>query len=287
LTPFSFQRPDSIDAAAAALAAAGPDAKILSGGQSLLLALKERQARPSGLISLASLPDLRGTRAGADGALAVGAATTYAALAKSEFPAWQQELSDVAGNLADRSVRNIGTIGGGVCQADPRYDMPVLLSAADATFTLLSVRGERLLTADAFFNPAGGTHIAPDEILTTITLPPFAQWDRLVFEKFRYRTFEAAIGLVALAVAFDPAGKILRARLAVGAVAKAPSIAATAGIIGKSLDEISIDEFAAQASEDVLPLASAITRQQKYQSELTISLIKRAFNRLRAEAPAG
>ncbi len=285
MTPFSYQRPESLDAATAALAAAGPGAKILAGGQSLLLALKERQARPSGLISLASLAALRGTRMAADGGLEIGPATTYAAIAKGVFPGWQQEIASVAGNLADRSVRNLGTIGGGVCQADPRYDMPVLLSAADACFTLESTRGKRVLATDEFFNRAGGTHIAADEILTAITLPPLAQWSLLVFEKFRFRTFEAAVGTVALAIRFGEAGSIAQARLSVGVVAKAPSLATAAmlAMTGKAPAELSIDDIAATASEEVLPRATALTREQQYQSELTISLVKRALRRLTAE----
>ena len=101
-------------------------------------------------VSLASLGELRGTRLAADGGLEIGSATTYASLAKGVFPGWQKELAAVAGNLADRSVRNMGTIGGGVCQADPRYDMPVLLSAADACFTLVSTRGKRVLEPTLF-----------------------------------------------------------------------------------------------------------------------------------------
>ena len=283
MTPFAFQRPDSLDAAIGLLAAGGAETKILAGGQSLLLALKERKARPNGIVSIAGLPEMRGTRAGPDGGLIIGPATTYADLARTTLPGWQQELPAVAGNLADRSVRNIGTIGGGVCQADPRYDMPIVLSGAGATFTLSSTGGTRLLLADDFFNIAGGTHIAPDEILTAITLPPLAHWSRLVFEKFRYRTFEAAIGLVAIGVALED-GKISRIRIAIGAVAPAPSVArqTMAGCLGKSLDELDIEAVATAASHEALPPANAVTRQQKYQSELTISLVKRAFARLRA-----
>jgi carbon-monoxide dehydrogenase medium subunit len=281
LTPFSYQNPASLDAAATALAQLS-GGKILAGGQSLLLALKERQARPAGLISLRDLAELRGVRTLPDGALEVGAATTYAALSVADLPGWHGELANVAGNLADRSVRNIGTIGGGVCQADPRYDMPVLLSGADAAFNLYSVRGVRSLTADEFFNMAGGTHIQPDEILTAITLPALPAWTSLVFEKFRFRTFEAAVGSVALAVLLDGAGKISRCRISVGVVAKAPSLATTAmqAMLGKSPDELGIDEIAAAAAEEVRPLATALTRQQKYQAELTKSLARRALLRL-------
>jgi CO/xanthine dehydrogenase FAD-binding subunit len=159
-----------------------------------------------------------------------------------------------------------------------------MLSGAEASFTLSSSGRTRVLFTDDFFNMAGGTHIAPDEILTAITLPPLHHWSRLVFEKFRYRTFEAAIGLVAVGVALQDDGKISRIRIAIGAVAKAPSVACRAAsfCLGKSLDELDVEAVATAASHEALPPADALTRQQKYQSELTISLIKRAFARLRA-----
>ena len=121
--------------------------------------------------------------------------------------------------------------------------------------------------------------------MSAITLPPLTQWSLLVFEKFRFRTFEAAVGTVAMAVRFDDRGKIAQGRLSVGVVANAPSLATRAiqAMTGKVSAELPIDEIAAAASEEVLPLASALTRQQKYQSELTISLVKRALRRLVAE----
>ncbi len=282
MTPFSYQRPASLDEAVGVLA--GGPTTILAGGQSLLLALKERKARPAGIVAVGALPDMRGVRSLADGGLEIGAATTYAVLAKAELPGWQAELAAVAGNLADRSVRNIGTVGGGVCQADPRYDMPVVLSAAGANFRLVSARGSRSLPAQAFFNVAGGTHIAADEILTAIAVPALAEWTHLAFEKFRYRTFEAAIGLVGVAVKLDAGGKIERIRIVVGAVAKAPVLAeaAMAACVGLAPGALPVREIATAASHEALPPERAVTRQQKYQSELTISLVKRALIRLGA-----
>ncbi len=289
MTPFSYQRPASLQEAVGLLAGAAAPTTILAGGQSLLLALKDRKARPDGIVAVGALPDMRGVRTGADGKLEIGAATTYAVLAKAELPGWQAELAAVAGNLADRSVRNIGTVGGGVCQADPRYDMPVVLSAAGASFMLVSARGSRNLPAEAFFNIKGGTHIAKDEIMTAIVVPALAEWTHLAFEKFRYRTFEAAIGSVGVAAQLDASGKIERIRIVVGAVAKAPVLAerAMAACLGLAPAALPRQEIAAMASRQALPLELAVTRQQKYQSELTVSLVKRALVRLAETNLAG
>ena len=104
----------------------------------------------------------------------------------------------------------------------------------------------------------------------------------MAFEKFRFRTFEAAVGLVGGAVKCDDAGRIAAVRIAVGAVAKAPSIptAAMQQLIGKSFAEIDIDVVAEAISREVLPLESGLSRLKKYQAELTISLAKRVLKQL-------
>ena len=281
MTPFTHHRPASL-AEALDLLAVGGSTRILAGGQSLLLALKERQIRPSAVVSITALPEMQGWRYAADGTLEIGPGTTYAALSRAKFSGWHAELTKVAGNLADRSVRNMGTIGGGICQADPRYDMPTLMSAAGATLTLASAKGTRSLTTGDFFNPAGGTSIAADEILTRISLPPIVAWSALAFEKFRFRTFDAAIVTVACAVTLNNEGVIERVRLVVGAVGKAPSVAinTACALGGKKFTNLATDDVARKVSREVLPLEAATTRQKQYQAELTISLMKRALGRL-------
>jgi aerobic carbon-monoxide dehydrogenase medium subunit len=287
LTPFTYQRPASLGDALAALAA-GPGAKVLAGGQSLLLALKERQTRPAGLIAINSLPELQGVCQAEDGTLAVGPAMRYAALAKTVLPGWHAELAAVAGNLADRSVRNMGTVGGGVCQADPRFDMPAFMAGIGAKFILDSVGGRRVLDADAFFKSSGGTYIAADEILTCISLPALPAWTSVAFEKFCFRTFEAAIVNVAGAVALDVDGNIAKFRIAVGAIANAPLLASgvSAKLLGKSMALLDIEDVATKISQELLPIENASSRRQKYQAELTISLVKRVLTRLGAGVAA-
>lgn len=288
MTPFSFHRPTTLDDAVGVLAQAGPNAKIIAGGQSLLLALKERQVRPSSVISIADVPGLDDVREEPDGSLEIGACATYAKLAKMTLPGWHAEIPAVAGNLADRSVRSMGTIGGAVCEAGVRFDMPTLLSGVEATFKLTSTRGVRDVEADAFFKASGGTHVAPDEILTGITVPTVSYWDRVAFEKFRFRTFDAAIVTAAGAVAFSPDGTVDRLRIVVGSIRKAPAVAVgcTSSLKGRSLGAVPLADFARQISNEVLPLETAVTRSQKYQAELAISLVTRILTRLSTGALA-
>ena len=205
------------------------------------MALKDRSAAPSLVVSVRGLPELRGIRYSDDGTLHVGAATTYAELATAKLQGWHAEVSAVAGNLADRSVRNIATVGGAACQADPRYDVPTLLVGVGATLRLVCEGGERLIPASRFFETGGGTCLKPCELLTTILFPPASPDVSVALEKFRYRSFEAAILIVVCALSLDANGVAVSARLTVGAVAKAPLLAplAVALIIGRRRSEVS------------------------------------------------
>jgi len=286
MTPFTYQRPAELAEAVRLLAAGAATTKLLAGGQSLLLALKERTLRPTCVLSLASLGELSGLRTAADGCLDIGATTTYAALTRSTFSGWHAEIAAVAGNLADRSVRSLATIGGGVCQADPRFDMPTLLTAAGARMRLVSASGERSLAAEEFFDPNGGTRMMASEILTRIWIAAIPALDGLAFEKFRFRAFEAAVVSVACALKLGSDGRIASARIVVGAVAKAPlkAVATAATLVGLRPADLRVEEVGARVAAEVAPLRAGQTLRQCYQSELAICLTARALARAAAQA---
>lgn len=279
MTPFTYLKPRGFDEAVAMLAEHGPRTKVLAGGQSLLPALKERLARPSHVLSLSAVPGLRGIRYADGGELEIGPATTYAQLATTSFQGWHRQIGAVALNLADRSTRNLATIGGAACQADPRYDIPTLLVATGATLTLGSVHGTRVLPAAEFFDPAGGTALAANEILSRITFPPVSAFAFVGFEKFRFRVFDAAIVNVSLALGVAATNQVSSASLVFGGVSKCPSAAPQAAgrLIGQEIAALGTSAFdsrgmADAASEEVLPIATATTRHRQFQSELIKTL---------------
>lgn len=278
---FSYRQPRQLSELLALIGEPGQQTRLLAGGQSLNMALKDRSAAPSRVVSVRGLPDLRIVRYADDGTLHVGAATTYAELAAAELRGWHTELSAVAGNLADRSVRNIATIGGAACQAEPRYDVPTLLVGVGATLRLVCAGGERLVPARGFFQAAGGTCLQPHELLTTILFPPASPDVQVALEKFRYRSFEAAILIVLCALSLDAAGVALSARLTVGAVAKAPLLAplAAASIIGRRRSEITMADLADRIASEILPPERQTNRQLQYQAELVKTLAIRAVER--------
>ena len=281
MTPFTFYQPRDLQDALKALADCSSPVKVIAGGQSLLLALKERLARPARLVSISELPALKGIGINAAGELEVGASTTYSALAKAKLSGWHTQIARVCANLADISVRSVGTIGGGACQAEPRYDIPTLLTVADAVMHVVSVNGERKIPARDFFNKQGGTHLDAAELLTTITFPRGDALSTLAFEKFQFRVFDAAIVTAACAIRLTGDGAIAAAKFVVGAVDLAPSTAAAAAqsLIGRRISELQAGEVGKLVAAEVLPPAKRADHHRCYQAELVISLIAKALVR--------
>ena len=280
MKPFSFAAPRDIANVLAILGEHGLEARVLAGGQSLNLALKDRSTAPSQVVSIRHLPELRGIHYGEGGTLSIGAATTYAELAQAGLGGWHAELCRAAGDLADRSVRNIATIGGAACQAEPRYDVPALLVGSDASLQLASGDGVRLVPATEFFVAGGGTCLRPCELLTRIVLPPQAAYTGVALEKFRYRAFEAAILIVVCALSVED-GAARVARMTVGAVGKAPMLphAASAALLGRRQGDPGLDELADQVSREILPAEQQTSRLRQYQAELVKALTLRAVAR--------
>ena len=167
LAPFGFARPTSV-AEARALLAADPDARLLAGGMTLLPTIKQRLASPSMLVDLGGVEALRGIERHG-GELWMGAMARHADVADSEvvqdaIPA----LAGLAGRIGDPHVRNRGTIGGSVANADPAADYPAAVLALGATIET----SDREIAADDFFLGLFETALGQGEILTGLRFPP-------------------------------------------------------------------------------------------------------------------
>ncbi|SVD24408.1 uncharacterized protein METZ01_LOCUS377262, partial [marine metagenome] len=134
------------------LLSSNEDAKILAGGHSLLPLLKLRLARPSALIDIGGVSELKGITI-SDGSVRIGALTTHRQLAAShDLEHACGLLSDAAGGIGDPQVRNRGTIGGNIVHADPASDWPTVLTALDAKFTIQGAGGAtRIVEPGDFF----------------------------------------------------------------------------------------------------------------------------------------
>jgi len=163
---FAYHKPASV-ADAVALLAADPDAKPISGGMTLLPALKLRLNRPSALVDLSGIAELRGvTQEGAN--LVIGALTRHAEVATSPLvKAGIPALAAMAASIGDTQVRNRGTMGGSVANNDPSADYPAALLALGATIRT----DRRSIGADEFFQGMFTTTLEAGEIVTGVVIP--------------------------------------------------------------------------------------------------------------------
>lgn len=165
--PFNYYRPESLKDALGLLTRHGDDAAILSGGQSLIPMMKLRMGDTGTVIDIGRLPDLdhieqRGNT------VHIGALATHAEIAASDIARKFPIVADCAGGIADKQVRNMGTIGGGTAIADPSGDWPCCLTVLDATIVCTGPNGTRKVGIHDFILDSYTTALALDEIVTEI-----------------------------------------------------------------------------------------------------------------------
>jgi carbon-monoxide dehydrogenase medium subunit len=258
LRELEYARPESVDEAVRLLAR--EDARALAGGQSLVNVMKTRVATPELVVDLNRIDDLRGIRA-VEGALEIGAMTTYAAIVDSpEVAAARPILAVVARTIADVQVRNRGTIGGNVCSNDPTNHFPPLLAALEAELTIRGADGERTVSADEFFEGVYVTAVRPGELLTRVRIPAKGDardgWASMTLGK-------DGTGIVNVAATVNGG----TARIAIGCVAATPVV------VTASADETAVAD--AVRSADLDP-PSDVHASAEYRRHLAEVLAARA-----------
>lgn len=159
-----------------------PDAKILSGGHSLLPAMKLRLAAPDMLVDIGRIDELK--QIATNGGATIGAGVTYDSFLKDDAMKQYTALYDAVASVGDVQVRNRGTIGGAAAHADPAADVPAALLVFGATFVAQGPNGQREIAADDFFVDILTTALEPDEVLTQIKLPAVS--GSSAYEKFAH-----------------------------------------------------------------------------------------------------
>ena len=198
-------------------AEADEDAKLLAGGQSLLPMMKLRLATPQTLIDIGGLAELTGVTVDASGTTVIGALSTYRALQRDpHIAAAYPAMTDALAVLADQQVRARGTVGGCVAHGDPAADLPAVLLAEDAAITLAGPDGTRRTPLDSFLQGVFATDLAPDEVVTAITVP--AAPPGQAYEKFEQPASHLPLAGVCAVVAVTD-GVITSAGVAVTGVA--------------------------------------------------------------------
>jgi carbon-monoxide dehydrogenase medium subunit len=170
--PFEYERATSVEEALELLTQLGPDARLLAGGHSLLPMMKLRLATPAYLIDIDSLADELGYVSEHDGEVRIGSMTRHRALLESELLARRLAIfTDAERVIADPVVRNRGTIGGALCQADPSEDLSAVCAAIGAQMVIRGTGGERVLSMHEFHRGPYQTAVGPAEMLVEIRVP--------------------------------------------------------------------------------------------------------------------
>lgn len=198
-------------------------AKLLAGGHSLIPAMKLRVAQPTVLVDIGRIKGLSGIEVGNE-QVKIGALTTHAMVAASDvLKSACPILYEAAALIADPQVRNRGTIGGSIANADPAADYPTLMMVLGATLSATGPEGERQIAADEFFTDLLTTALEHDEVLTSISVPAYGDMPGMggAYLKHRHPASNyAVVGVAALVGLKD--GKVARTSVVVGGATANP-----------------------------------------------------------------
>jgi aerobic carbon-monoxide dehydrogenase medium subunit len=277
--PFEYERASSVDDALALLDRLGPEARIVAGGHSLLPMMKLRLATPEYLVDINDLADeLSYIRRDGD-QLNIGALTRHRELLESEelaelFPIFH----DAEKVIADPVVRNRGTIGGALCQADPSEDLSAVCAAAHAELVIKGKDGERVVGMDDFHQGPYETAVGDAEMLTEIRLP-IKEHSGSAYEKVERRAGDWAVAAAGVALWMDD-GNIADAGIGLAALGSNAVHATRAeeALKGQPPSEELFEQAAALAAEDCSPSADQ-RGPEDYKRHLAGELTKRALKR--------
>jgi carbon-monoxide dehydrogenase medium subunit len=196
--PLSYVRAATLGEAFQLWRDAGPDARLLAGGQSLIAALAFRLSDPGRLIDITRLRELRGI-AQTGTVIRVGALTTHAELGRHELMRQHVPLvAEAVPLIAHPAIRNRGTLGGSLALADPAAEYPACMVALDATIVIAGREGERLVRAEDFFKGLFEVDLRPGELVTAVEFVAMLKDERCVFLELARRHGDyAIIGLAA------------------------------------------------------------------------------------------
>lgn len=282
MIPFEYRTPKSLKEVHATLKEFGSDAKLIAGGTSLVIMMRQRLVRPNCLVSLRSVRGLNSIEIH-DGGIRVGGLATHREVESSSLLRRRLPLlAETYHHVATIRIRNMATVGGGLAHADPNQDPPPTLIALGATVKATSADGSRVIPLDDFFTDYYETVLKPDEIVTEVFIPKMAPNTAGAYLKFLPRTADDYATVSAAAVlTLDKTRKMISdVRIALGSVGVTPIRATAAeGILrGQPLKPEAFAEAGEKAKEAVDPL-SDFRGSAAYKKEMAGVFVRRALEK--------
>ncbi|HEY4045312.1 MAG TPA: xanthine dehydrogenase family protein subunit M [Acidobacteriaceae bacterium] len=277
---FEYLQPRTIPEAIAFLQQYGDDAKILSGGQSLIPMMKLRIARPGYLIDINRIAGLSYIKEDS-GYLKIGGLTREAelessSLIRSKYPI----IFDTSRVIADPQIRNQATLAGNLAHGDPANDHPATMVALQAEVVATGQRGERVIPIDSFFVTLFTTDLQHDEIISEIRIPVPPPRSGGAYFKLERKVGDFATAAAAAQLTVDQQGICRRAGIGLTNVGPTPIKAgkAEAFLLGKPVNEANVTQAAQLAAEDAQP-SSDLRGPAEYKKGLVKELTRRALLR--------
>jgi aerobic carbon-monoxide dehydrogenase medium subunit len=277
---FEYFRPDTVPEAIKLLTQYGDEAKILSGGQSLIPMMKLRLARPSYLIDINKIPGLSYLKEDG-GFLKIGGLTReseleHSKLIQSKYPI----ILDTTHVIADPQVRNLATVGGNLAHGDPANDHPATMLALGAQVVATGPRGERTIPIEGFFVSLFSTALKPDEILTEIRIPTPPARSGGAYFKLERKVGDFATAAAAAQLTLDANGVAQKVGIGLTNVGPMPIKAKKAEdyLRGRKVDAATIAQTAKLAADEAQP-SSDLRGPAEYKKGLVKELTKRALTR--------
>jgi carbon-monoxide dehydrogenase medium subunit len=284
---FEYLRPKMLKEALTLLDEHQDECKVIAGGQSLLILMRQGLLAPEYLIDIKGISELDYIEADAKEGLRIGALTTHRTIEKS--PAMKNGfgvLAEMEHRLASIQTRNWGTIGGNLCHGEPTGDPAPVLIALKATLSTASLEGERSMAVEDFFVDYFETALQPDELLTEIQVPATAPHTGTAYSKFNIIESDMATVGVAVSVTLASGdGKCTDTRIVVGACGPTPIRAEQAeeALRGKKITDKLLKEAGQRAAQEVEPI-SDISASEEYRRELVRVLVARVGKEALARA---
>jgi carbon-monoxide dehydrogenase medium subunit len=276
INDFEHLAPKTLKEAVALLDKYQDDCKVICGGQSLLILMRQGLVAPKYLLDIKGVSELSYIKDEKDG-LKIGATTTHRAIEKSavikkKYPV----LAEMEKRLASIQTRNWGTIGGNVCHGDPAADPPTVFLTLDATLTVASVKGTRNIPMDKFCLDYFEVALEPGELLTEIVLPPVPAKTGSAYYKFNVIESDLATVAVSATVTLGAGDTCQDIRIALGAAAPTAIRAKKAEAIlkGKKITDALLAQAGETAAKEAEPI-SDIYASAEYRLELVKVLVPR------------
>jgi carbon-monoxide dehydrogenase medium subunit len=282
--PFDYHAPQTLDEALGLLARHGDQAKVLSGGQSLLPLLKLRLGSAGHLVDIGRIPGLEYVKE-EDGWLKIGGRTRESAIEHSDLVRRKLPLlADTAAVIADPLVRNLATVGGNLAHGDPANDHPATMLALRAEVVATGPQGTRTIPIDDFFAGLFATALAPDEILTEIRIPLPPPRSGGAYLKLERKVGDFATAAAAVQLTLGEGGEVARAGIALTNAGPTPVRAAAAErfLTGKQPTGEAVTEAARLAAAAAAPSADrrgAVEYKREMARVLTARALRRAIQR--------